>query len=336
MTEINDLYGDVEQAVKPVVLSHAMRLARAGIGMTMDEALQECRVALWRALHGYDFDKSNGGIHRFVDKVLRNNALSIIYANTTMPRMPHTVYSEGGKTKVVKHRLLSLDGLPSDDDRPSFEPPGCEADPEQQVLDDEAASKRRKLVMRLYNKLGPRERKVYDLKCRPTEAFMVYLRNIGLDEPTHTAIAKYIGVSKNSVDYSAHIIRDTFTKLAEKEFTELIQDHIDNGSWPMIHVSREPGPDHDFIRQIIAERNLDPRPTGSRDIEKKGDIGREITPYPWGVVIVLRRGEQFRTLVVEGRFNKITGSVFGSVEGTHKRIPDVVPWYDQLSKELAR
>jgi hypothetical protein len=102
----------------------------------------------------------------------------------------------------------------------------------------------------------------------------------------------------------------------------------------MIHVSRSDTPDHEFVRETIALRDLDPRPASARDIETKGELGREITTYSWGVVMVLKRGEQYRTLVIEGRFNKITGGVFGAVEGTHKRVPDVVPWYVQLHKGL--
>lgn len=335
MTDIQELYPEVAAAVRPVILCHARKISTA-LHIPMDDAVQEVSMALFRGMQGYDFNRSHGGIHAYADTILRNCAASIITSSISTTRCPHVVYREDGKLKVAKRaRLASLDELTAEGDRPRIEP-CCYDTPEDAYTRGEMYHRRAKLKMRLVNKLTERERDIFKCLTQPAEGFLMFLRNIGLEEPTHAAVARYLGLGKNAVDYSAFCIRSKFTKLAEAEFPDLIEEHIERGTWPMIHVSREPRPDHEFCTRTIRERGLDPRPVEpARDIEVSGEWAREIHNYPWGVVLIVKRGDKYRTMVIEGRFNKLSGGVSGA-DGTWKNVSDEVPWYAKLVRELSK
>jgi len=335
MTDVRELYPEVAAAVRPVILFHARKISMA-LSLPMDDAIQEVSMALYRGMQGYDFNRSHGGIHAYADVILRNCAASIITSSISTTCCPHVVYREDGKLKVAKRsRLASLDELTADGDRARIEP-CCDDTPEDAYTRGEMQARRAKLKMRLVNKLTERERAIFKCLTQPAEGFLMFLRNIGLEEPTHAAVARYLGLGKNAVDYSAFSIRTKFTKLAEAEFPDLIEGYIERGTWPMIHVSREPHPDHEFCTRVIRERGLDPRPTEpARDIEMAGDWAREIHNYPWGVVLIIKRGAKYRTMVIEGRFNKLSGGVSGA-DGTWKNVSGEVPWYPKLVRELTK
>lgn len=333
-TTMRELYPQVEQAVRPIILAHAKKIS-AALRIPMDDAIQECALALYKGLQGYDYNRSHGGIHRYANTVLRNSAASIIVGNTTTARVPHVVYREDGELKVAKKRALaSLDELVPSTGWPSIQPAHPGGTPEDASIGREIDQRRAKLKMRLVNKLTDRERAIFNCLTQPTEAFLIFMRNIGAQEPTHTVIARFLGISKNGVDYGAYNIRSKFTRLAEIEFPDLIEGHLERGTWPMIHISRTGKPDHEFAASVIAARGLDPRPNDpARDIDVAGGWAREVQNYPWGVVLILRKKDAYRTLVIEGRFNRLSGGVAGT-DGTWKNVSDVVPWYPKLVREL--
>jgi hypothetical protein len=334
MTTLRELFPEVERSVRPIILAHSKKIS-AALGIPMDDAIQEATLALYKALQGYDFNKSHGGIHRFTDVVLRNCAASMIYSATTTARVPHVVYSEAGTLKVMKQRrLVSLDDI---EPGTGFQPATDWGDPEVECMRAELENKRAVLRMRLINKLTERELAIFKCLSQPAEAFLIYLRNIGCEgDPTHAAIARYLGIGKNAVDWATLCIRSKFTRLAEEEFPDLVQGHLENGTWPMIHVSRINRPDHEFVANVLRERGLDPRPAEpARDIEISGQWAREVQNYPWGVVLIMKMGDTYRTLVIEGRFNKISGGVSGA-DGTWKYVTEEVPWYPKLVRELAK
>lgn len=334
MTDIREMYPEVERAVRPIILSHAKKIARA-LNIPMDDAIQECAMALYKSLEGYDFNRSHGGIHRYAHTVLRNSAASIIVGATTTARAPHVVYREDGQLKVAKRRILpSLDELRPDKNWAIIQPANPGDNPEDATIRRQIDQRRAKLKMRLVNKLTDRERAIFNCLSQPTESFLIFMRNISAQGPTHPVIARFLGISKNSVDWAGYHIRAKFTKLAEEEFPDLIEGHLERGTWPMIHISRAPKPDHEFVASVIADRGLDPRPNNpARDIDMAGDWAREVQNYPWGSVLILRKEDAYRTLVIEGRFNRLSGGVSGA-DGTWKNVSDEVPWYPKLVREL--
>lgn len=326
---INELYKDVERIVRPILIRHARRVSVA-LGIPIDDAIQELSIELFKSLSTYDYNKSKGRIHHFVNAVIRNSSASIIVGANSTFRVPHLVINEDGKLKTIKcKKFIHLDELA--EDIPSYSD-----DPETALSNRELNVRRSLLRMKLFSKLNQKETQIFRCLTQPSESFVLYLKNIGKEEPSISDVGRYLGLGKNVVDYSYSCVKRKFTHVAESEFKELIEIHIDRGDWPMFHVSREPYPDHEFSKSIIKTRNLDPRPLDpAREIDISGQWGREIHWYPWGAVLFLMNRDQWRTVVVEGEFSPKRGLVLG-VCGTRKFLSDEVPWYPKLVREIGR
>jgi len=103
----------------------------------------------------------------------------------------------------------------------------------------------------------------------------------------------------------------------------------------MIRVS-EKSRDWAFVRDVITERGLSPRPdTGFHFYDdywaEDADHLRVIERYPWGAVVcvedrIARRGA---TLVIEGEFDAESGMV--AAEEAEENVADVVPWYGEVA-----
>jgi len=287
-----------------------------------------------RCFDSYDFNAGRGKFHRFVSKVLRYEAIRIIQNSMTNSKVPHVVQERNGRMIVSKQawQLVSIEEMAEQSGETIK---GDIPDPYSVYEQSEDNQRRLELKMKLRNKLCERDRTVLDIMCHPPEAFMIFMDNEGESEMTNGLIAKYIGVSKNAVDYSSLRIRRAFTYLAESEFPEISQIYIDKGTWPMIHLSKNNKFDYDFVRKIIKKRNLDPRPNDpARDIQSAGEWAREVHYYHWGAVLFLKKGKIHKTLVLEGKYNLITGGVSGA-EYTWKYVSDYVTWYSQLVKKLS-
>lgn len=198
------------------------------------------------------------------------------------------------------------------------------------------AERLRVLKMKMLNGMNDRQRKVFTCVAHPTDEFAVFMRNEGAEEAGNEVIAKYLGLTKNAVDWSLHQIKRRFTELAELEFGELIEGAIKTAKWPMIFVSNLEG-DHEFVRDVIRDHGLDTRPISARDIHMAPPYAaaRSIERYSWGTVVELKLGERAATVITFGRFNEITGEVL--VEGGYwKQLSDVVRWYQELNRALKR
>jgi DNA-directed RNA polymerase specialized sigma24 family protein len=334
MTQIDSaLYADVEKEVMPIIKAAAERFARS-LGVGVEDAIQEGRIALLQALESYDYNQSRGGIYNFARTIVRNAMCGLLYTETTRSRCPHLVAEVDGETKVVRMRPTSLEfhmeefGALVDDDSRT---------PEDEAIESQIKSKLRRLKMQLVNRLNHRQLAVFNCIAHPQPEFTSYLRNVGAMELTHVLVGEYLGIDKNSVDWSVHQIKRHFTALVESEFSELVDAAIEAGKWPMFHVSAKPA-DADFIQRVVKERELDARPLGPPDVQVRTQGGvrciRNVENYPWGSVIMLQYGERNATVVAEGRFNPVSGEVLIDGTGTWKSILDVVPWYLAAHKFL--
>jgi RNA polymerase sigma factor (sigma-70 family) len=325
------LYVELDSQLRPLVRRLSLRFALA-YGVEADDAEQEARMALFEAFRHYDYNRGRGGVKKFARTTIRNAFRGLAYAAVTRSRCPHTVYvDEDGQERVVRHsRLASLEDVM---DSSQVIADGCG----ESELDVRRATDRlRVLRVRLYRALRPRERAIFKLKAQPPEDFLVFLRNIGVDSDANNVhIARYLGISKNAVDYSLLKIRGEFRRLAESEFSDLIAGLIRDGEWPMVHVSFASN-DVEFVRAVLLKRSLDPRPlSGPRDVRVKGEVGRIIERYHWGAILHLKLRCNVATVVVEGhRFNESTGDVFGSY-GMWRPLTDEVPWYKTLVREIS-
>ncbi len=325
-----ELYKDVEREVMPIIRSAASTFARR-LGMDVDDAIQEGRVALYTALAKYDYNLSKGGIFNYARTAVRQSMFGLLYTATTKSRQPHIVIEDGGELKTVR----SWPTLMGD-----FEVCVSEStpDPERAAMDAEMIEALGRLKMRLARRLNDFQMKVFACLSNQDPSFLLYLRNIQCAEERNAQIADYLGTGKNHVDWAVHQIKHHFTELAEKQFSEVVREAIQEGKWPMFHVSHR-GNDVAFIRKVIADQGLDPRPSGAPEVKRNEVKGvlvlRSIETYAWGAVIHLRFGLKTATVVAEGRFNAISGEVLTST-GLWKNIKTELPWYAAAQRHLSK
>lgn len=344
----HDLYNDIERELMPIIRSAARRFA-PGLGIGVEDAVQEGRLALMLALNGYDYNLSKGGIYNFARRAVRNAMCGLLYSATTLSRCPRVVMEEGGELVVVKMWPTLMDA-------PELHPDNDAKTPEEMVIESEFTDKLRVLRMRLVNRLNPFQRKVLGCISRNNIRFETFLRNRDEPEATHALIGEWLGMGlgtieegkpnsfdrqkqKNAVDWAVHKIKRHFTILMEDEFSDIVEEAIQAGKWPMFYVSTKPN-DAAFIKGIIEQRDLDARPTSAPDIKARTDKDgvravRHIETYSWGSVIMLRFGANSATVVAEGRFNPISGEVL-QTSGSWKSIVDVVPWYVKASRFIEK
>jgi len=323
------LYQELVPHVEGVIRDESERFHRA-LGVDRDDAEQEARIALLMSLPHYDYAKSRGGIKAYARRVIRNAMCGLMYAATAQMRAPHVVVtSPDGSERLLRYSVESMES------HPLLDPPdeGC---PESEYLHAEADERIRLLRLRLMMSLSGRERDVFECQSQPSEAFLIYMRNRGIESPTIDAIGGFLGLNKNEIDWSVHKIKRLFTIiLEESEYIDIIEASMRDGRWPMVYKS-DMAADVLFIQTLIDARQLDARPCAAVDATSDGDIHRIIEHYEWGSIVHLRLDDERQaTLLLEGRFNHRTGEVIG-VAGHWKQVSDYLPWYGELNKALAK
>jgi len=333
--ELRENYPIVEKQLLPLIRIKATKLKRLS-GYDFDDALQEGRIALLKAMANYDYNR--GSLERYVSVVLDNTYNAILFERMSASRMPRVVYWEDDGWKQSPSAPVSLDAMmglkklinePAD---PSFTP-------EQELENNQLEEVARVFRLKMFNSLKGRDLDVFVCKVNPPMDLLIMIRNMGDDyeRPTNLHIAKYLGTDKNAVDWSLCNIREKFTDLCrQKEFSDLMGDTVRGKGWPMIHTSWANKHDIEFIQKVVAERNLDPKPLeGCHQhddyLQKSGDDVRLIERYSWGCIMFLKYRGKCCTLVVEGKLNAMEGLVYGE-KGSREHLP--VNWYKNLVKEL--
>jgi hypothetical protein len=287
----------------------------------------------------YDYNKGRARLQGFVSVALERAYISLLEKKTARFRMPRTVYFDVDKQEWLesKHVPVSLsdtvDCIASE----------VQLDPIEEQDKEELT---RIFSMKILNAIesrgkssvSSRGRLVYKCVCNPSGDFLTMLRNKGADRATIPLIAQYIGCDNNVVNFELYKIKAIFTQLAKSdEFIDLYGVLVAGKGWPMIHISgNTTEQDQWFVRQTIENRRLDPKPLSNYDthkdhIQKSGDDWRMIERYSWGMVLVLKHAEEYRTLVIEGKLNVLSGEVFGSI-GQYEPIP--ISWYPALAQKL--
>ncbi len=324
---------ELERTMLPLIKAKARRIKKFTGGVDMDDAIQEGRLALLAALAKHDPNK--GPLDRYVSVCLNNAYNGLLYKMLSVTRMPRAVVrAPNGEQMSVPYPPLLLGNMDMAVSDEYFTP---EIECQHTEMEEQA----RIFKLKLLNNLKGRDRDVFECRTNPSVDFLKMVQNVNgnIYAPTIQHIAQYLGVSKNSVDWSLYKIKESFTQMARgDEFSELFGDVVRSKEWPMIHVSDKiDSHDVEFVAKIIRKRKLDPKPVEGYEREsdfhqKAGAFSRMIERYPWGVVLVLRRQALCHTLVIEcDKFTPLTGDVFGAA-GTHELVP--VKWYSQLVKAL--
>jgi len=339
-----EVWPEMERRMLPFIKAKANRIKRWVNGVDYEDAVQEGRMALLAALSKYDCEK--GELEPYIGRVLDNTYKSMLYEMLCASRMPRAVIRDA-KNKWVQipvpplslHTMLQYGN--EGHQAASYEPPSGIMTPEDGAKFNELEAQAAIFRMKMLYKLKGRDKRVFECRTNPPVSLLKMVQNLGGDiaNPTNLHIAEYLGVDKNAVDWSLYKIKGLFTEMARrKEFSDLFGDIIVRKGWPMIHVSKKPCHDTDFVGKIIKERKLDPKPIKGYHSEpdfhqqaNDGTLARMIERYPWGCVLVLKRKQLWRTFVIEGRFNPLTGDVFGD-DGMRETLP--VKWYRKMAREL--
>ena len=353
---IAELYPEIERRVMGFIKKRSFDVSSRVPTIDIDDAIQEGRLALLSALIKFDFNKSKGKLESYVGRVLINTYYCMMYEAMTKSRVPHVMVQDEDGNWIDKPRFpISFECMvnPSDDgDAIAYEPPSDYEDPEQYVLRRQLGDMKMRMINKLKDGSHGFEQAVFTLKVNPTPEFLTSLENQGINieapdfQVTSDMIGKFLGKNKNAVDWAMHKIKKMFTEMAkfDDDFSDLFEDAIGNRGWPMVHMRKGDCEDKNFKVRTLKKRRLDPRPNAKfyqdGDSEQgAGEVGadgmpywwRKIERYAWGSYVLLKKGDEWITLVIEGRFNPLTGEVFGD-NGMREDLP--VGWYKTLAKEL--
>lgn len=351
-------YPKHERDLLPVIRRKAGCITRWSTYMDVDDAIQEGRITLLRCLTNYDEQKADGNLKKYVAKALDNTYADMFWRAVAQCRMPRGyVRDADGGWAQVKAPPMSLDQMlaaaDGDHSRRGHQAALDSGDPtpEDEVVATHLDEEARRFRMKLLNILSGRDKEVFENKFNPSTALLKACDNLGYEidednpEVPNIAVAKYMGISKNQVDHCLYKIRQAFKQLAkDADFSDLFGELTTVKGWPMIFVSDYRGHNKEFVRRILKERNLDPVPLKGWDSEpdhfmQSPEGSRWVERYSWGMVIVLKKGDEWRTLICEGdRINLDYGFVFGVANGCNiqEEIGDYVPWYKTLVKKLKK
>lgn len=219
------IYRQVESMVKPILVSNARLFARQ-LGMTLDDALQEARLALVVALSHYDYNESRGGIYNFVKVAVRRHFLKCWATHRAQARRPH-VHVTTDEGKRVAKPLSFAEYLPNGESRREFggdfmdvyEAPMNPPDADLEAV--EAKRTANDFLRALEAALTERDREVLHCKFDPPRGLRMLMLDELTDEPTIPLIGRYLNLSKNEVDWAIRRIRATALQVISSEFSGL-------------------------------------------------------------------------------------------------------------------
>ena len=307
----HDLYADIERQLMPMIRRKAARLRGF---MDMDDAIQEARMVVFKVLHSYDFNR-NPELERFVGICLNNAFAGHFHKMGAQRRMPrrHTRDTDGIWT-AVPSPPLSLEDVDATDQS---------INPEAGALLGESQGLVRQLLASLAPRLGPRERSVLGAFTSPPAAIVLHPGDAGFNQ----AVAAYLGINKNMLDWSLALIRRLM--LEEMRRSDFETDRVNGPDWPLLVHSND-WDDQSMILETITDRQLDPivRNTEAR---AAGEARMFARVYEWGEALCLKMGEASATLLLQGRFNRLSGTLHGIKYGS-QQVP--ISWYQQCMKMI--
>jgi len=214
------IYKAVEVMVRPILQSNARKFARQ-LGMSYAEAIQEARFGLLLALRKYDYNDSRGGIFNFAKIAVRRHFLKVWAVQRAQARRPHVfVVAEDGKRKTLSLPFVEPSTTqPVSDFMDSFE--GTLSAPDAPLVEADANQTATAFQTALEGELSERDRQVLRCKFDPPRGLRMLMLDELADEPTIPLIGRYLGLSKNEVDWAVRRIRDAAIELIGRDFSDL-------------------------------------------------------------------------------------------------------------------
>lgn len=341
---LRDNWPLIEVELMPLIEAKAKRFERyiPNSYFDFDDAVQEGRIALLEVHSKYDPKK--GELSNFANVVLNYRFKTMVWEMLIKRRTPRSFIQDGDKWVEISVPPLCLEMIDIWDCSDFYKKSDSENylnSPYKHVEIEQIKEQVRVFNLKMIYGLKGTTKKVFECIVNPSIEFLKMVQNVGgnINKPTSKQIAKFLEVKLNAVLWSISQIRMKFTELAKhKDFTELWSESLKTNRWPMIHTSIRKKHDLDFVREVIEKRNLDPKPiegyTKNKDFYKESKnkkCARLIEKYSWGIVLVLKYKDQYRTFIIEGKFSKLNGVVIGK-NGAREKLP--VSWYKDIAKEL--
>jgi RNA polymerase sigma factor (sigma-70 family) len=306
------LYKDIEKLVMPMIRRKAARL---GSIMDVDDAIQEARIVLFKALKSYEYNRQPD-ITRYVSVCLTNAFNTLYRKETARRRSPH-VYTMTHDHRGLAKGWTSIP-VPVNELDESVHNSGA-ATPEEVVEYKQAEGTIAALLSSIEDKLSLRDRLVL-------WTYMVPPAELG-EFPTNLEVADHLGLTKNMLDWSLHKIRKHLLaamrgNAVDERFVSLISGH----GWPF--VATFDSWDAEDTRELLDERELSTEVL-STTMKVHDGIAVKVDQYRWGTIHCIRSGDDAVTVLMVGRYNSATNMLFGSVCGCES-VP--VEWYTEHLK----
>jgi len=365
-SHVREMYPDLEKNLLPLIKRRAQQMRHAIPGIDVEDAIQEGRLALLSCLTRYDANKCSFDLKRYVSKTLRNTYAMMLYEALAQRRTPRAHIQDGeGNWGVAPRVPISLDEMLT------YEPVEGDLSPEARIIEMERLSSCIRIKMKMMEMLTGRDLDVFksmlETSCEflePEEIRRIIIREEqrkqtgeplkhdgclaavdaaggDVNSLSNILVANYLNINKNMIDWSINKIRMLFSKLVKQEEVEApnVLEAMEKRGLPAIQVNRGTHFSASFVRSVMTVRNLrDEEP--HIEIQSASHRGctnywmRRIERHTWGAVLVLKRGGEFVTAVIEGRLNLLTGDVFSlELGGARDKLP--VEWYQQLSRRLS-
>lgn len=301
-------YALVERELRRLIRRKAVRLRGR---MTMDDALQEARLEIFRALPSYDPSRP---LARFVGVCLRNKFASLHARAHRQKRMPHTYARIDGSwvRQAAPPRSLGEDD--------ALEPSG---DPESQLLAVESEGFTEDAISLVRAQLSERDRDVLDAFVTPPGGVALQPGERGYNR----AIAAHLVLTKNKLDWSIARIRDLFFAILREH--PHLDGRLSGPDWPYL-VWTQRWDDRAFVERSIIRRQLNSE-VRCREVRATSAARMFRQAYSWGEVLSLRLGSETATLFLQGHFNPLSGILKGRKYG---RRPLPIAWYARCMKTL--
>ena len=205
----HDKYVEVEPKLMGFIKNKARTYTAKGGGLLdYEELVQEGRCALMHALGSYDPGKGKA-LHVYLGRILDNTYRDMMIKVLSPTNCPRIWRRTEEKWERVPYPTLSMDAARELDEEPE-QIPDDGIDPETAACNAESELRAKVFLMRLRQRLSPRECEVLECVRQPDAGLLTTARNISNSyNVTNQHIAAYLGISKGQVECAIGNIRRT-------------------------------------------------------------------------------------------------------------------------------
>lgn len=293
----DQLYSELDKVLFTPSRVARIRICARRRGEDPDVLLADVRMAMWTAFRAYDWNAARGGVSALAERVLRNALADFCSAR----RRDRLVLEE-----TVGEAFGSESSTP-----------------------DSGLNSQIWFAM-AYESLNERRRNVFNLKFDPTPEWLEYLKGTQA-KSTNVAMGKFLGYSKNQIDWDLRAIHDVLgALLLRPEFEALRSKMVSEFGWPTIWSSAK-AYDSEMVDDVLSKQGLSSA-TSASSLELTPNGHRIIATTAWGSICFLRFGVHNATWVVLGQ--ALWNSSHVIREQGSLNFKDVADWCVELETDI--